>query len=61
MQEKTIQEKTIQEKTVQEKTVLDQTDPEKCRTRHTENSIEVRDLRKIYPLYGSRADKIREA
>ena len=56
-----MQEKIMQEKTIQEKTVLDQTDPEKCRTRHTENSIEVRDLRKIYPLYGSRADKIREA
>ena len=56
-----MQEKIMQEKTIQEKTVPDQTDPEKCRTRHTENSIEVRDLRKIYPLYGSRADKIREA
>ena len=51
----------MQEKTMQEKTIQDQTDSENSRPRHTEKSIEVRDLRKIYPLYGSRADKIREA
>ena len=51
----------MQEKIMQEKTIQDQTDSENSRPRHTEKSIEVRDLRKIYPLYGSRADKIREA
>ena len=56
-----MEEKIMQEKTIQEKTIQDQTDPENSRMRHTEKSIEVRDLRKIYPLYGSRADKIREA
>ena len=59
--EKELSGSGMQEKTMQEKTIQDQTDSENSRPRHTEKSIEVRDLRKIYPLYGSRADKIREA
>ena len=59
--EKELRDSGMQEKTMQEKTIQDQTDSENSRPRHTEKSIEVRDLRKIYPLYGSRADKIREA
>ncbi len=59
--EKELNGSGMQEKTMQEKTIQNQTDSENSRPRHTEKSIEVRDLRKIYPLYGSRADKIREA